>query len=101
MSVDKNTLQRTVTKRKRRFLTYSHAAAELNCGKRKVIALVAAGEIQVVNLAGPGDPRPQLRIDRADLEAFIERRRVQPAETVPTIRRRTPRGNQKVKTFFD
>jgi hypothetical protein len=84
----------------RRFISLLNTARELGVGKGPVGKLVDAGELTAVNVAGPDAPRPILMVERASIEAFIERRRVQPTEPAPLPRRR-PRRDPAVKSFFE
>jgi hypothetical protein len=92
---------KTVANRRpgRRLQTFNFAAAFLGCGKRAIKELVMIGELAAVDLAVPGAKRQKLRVDINELEAFLERRRIQPAEPAPAPRRRTPR-DPKIKAFF-
>lgn len=86
---------------RRRLESLLNTSRELAMGKRRVTKLVEAGELTAVNVAAPDAPRPIIMIERDSIEAFIERRRIQPAESAPPPRRRTTRRNPNVKTFFE
>jgi excisionase family DNA binding protein len=70
-----------------RLLTISDAAVYLGCSEANVYALISAGELPYVSIGR----RKGYRLDRRDLEEFIDRRKLQKA----VAPRRTPRPRLK------
>jgi hypothetical protein len=65
---------------------------------KKVLGLIAAGELVAVNLAARVDGRPRWRISDEEVTAFLKRRQSRPAAPAPRPRRR--RKISEVKEFF-
>lgn len=64
-----------------------------------VLAWVHSGELVASNVAQKAGGRPRWRVDPADLEAFLARRR-NGVKTPPTKRRRQPTEAAPVIEFF-
>ena len=80
----------------RRKVTPPQLAKEWGVSTSKVVALIKSGELIAINLASSREKRPRYAIDRADVAAFEEARRVIPVEQ-PAKRRRP---SKPVKDYF-
>ena len=71
----------------RRWHTPAEIGELLNLPPATVLKFIGAGELIAHDLAGPGAKQKRYRIAAADLEAFLLRRRSQPAPAQQTRRR--------------
>jgi excisionase family DNA binding protein len=55
-------------------LTPRQAAEMLGCSPNSVYRLIAGGELQTIDIAPGTSQRSKMRVRRADLQAFIDRR---------------------------
>lgn len=55
-------------------LTVPEAAARLRCSRGHVYNLVAAGELDVIDIAPPGSTKPKTRVLDESVDAFLRRR---------------------------
>jgi len=78
------------------FQTPPAVAKSWHVSRDTVLGWIKSGELVAVNLAKPGSKRPRYRIDPADLQAFLLRRRV---NATPKVKRRKKR-DPAVKEFF-
>ncbi len=62
-------------------LTIASAAQRLGCSDMHVYRLIAAGELDAVDIAQPGARRPKTRVSEANLASYIKARtrRARPA----------------------
>src|SRR3954447_11311252 len=67
-----------VTVAESRFLLLSDVAAELNVSDSQVYHMVRSGELPAIKIGGRG----QWRVERVQLEAYIERKYTETAEWV-------------------
>jgi excisionase family DNA binding protein len=82
-----------------RMQTPAQVGQQHGVDRETVIAWIKSGELRAVNLARKPGGRPRYKIDVADLDAFLERRSVQPRTASPCRRsRRRPHGD--VIEFF-
>lgn len=69
-------------------------AVKMDC----VLGWVRSGELPATNVAQKAGGRPRWRVDPADLQAFLDRRR-NGSKATPTRRKRQP-AEQQVIEFF-
>lgn len=55
-------------------LTPGAAAVRLGCSDDHIYRLIAAGELEAVDIAQPGAKRPKTRVSEADLSSYIQSR---------------------------
>ena len=55
-------------------LTIAAAAVRLGCSDDHIYRLIAAGELDAVDIAQPGAKRPKTRVSEADLGSYIRSR---------------------------
>ncbi len=76
--------------------TPPQAAKQLAVAAEKVLGFIAAGELVAVNVANAGSTRPRWRIDPAELEVFLLRRR----NGKPAVKPRRRKAAAEVIQFF-
>ena len=59
------------------FLTLEQVAKELAVPRVRIWRLVTSGQLPAINLADNDKVRPIFRVDRADLEAFLQLRKTE------------------------
>lgn len=67
-------------------------AALLGVDHRRVLAWIKSGELPASDLSSPESSRPAYRVKRSDLDAFLQRRRVQQPKQNGQRRKREPVG---------
>jgi hypothetical protein len=77
-----------------------HLAKEWGVSAAKITSFIRAGELRAINVSTSREQRPRYLIDRADIAAFEQARRVVPDGGQSTTQRLRRRAQPGVKEFF-